>query len=605
MATTIDTTALDFNSIKENLKEKFSASDQFNDYDFEASGLSSVLDVLAYNTHYNGLIANFALNESFINTAQLRSSLVGLVESIGYIPDSMSGAKATIGVTLNLSGVADRPSRLTIPTGSAFTSSIDGETYTFSTGENLYGTDNGFGVYQFYTESGSADIIITEGKPKTKEFVVTPGSEDKIYVIPDTNLDRSSVMVKVFRSRGSQSFNYYTDVADATTIDDGSRIYLLKESPNGYYDISFGDGNTFGAKLAPGNIISLSYLHSSGVNGNGAAIFTPEFEITVGNSSYVPSVTTSIASNGGADKESIQSMRKNAPFHFSSQNRMVTADDYTATILRKFPSYITDIRSYGGQDAIKPKFGTVMLCVLFNNGLPVDFIEKLKVQIKQLVERLAVVSFDVEFEDPIETYLGVNIQFDYNASQTTRRPALIEGQVKLVLESYMAENVGSFDKSFRRSNLLSKVDDEAAFILSSRADVAMIQRATPILGAVNSFTLKFPTDIATHDDITYTVTSSRFVYNDRLCMIRNRLNSNILEIINLEEGNVIADNIGTFDSVGGTISIVGFQPDRFVGGLNYMKFMAVPSNQSSITATHNHVLKYDEDESTATGIKIG
>jgi hypothetical protein len=604
MATTINTTALDFDSIKENLKEKLSASPEFADYDFEASGLSSIMDVLAYNTHYNALIANFALNEAYISTAQLRPSMVGLVEGMGYIPDSVAGAKATINISLNLSGVVDRPNQLFIPSGSTFTSSIEGVSYTFNTSDNLYGYDNGSGLYNFETGLEVHDIVITEGKSRAKEFIVSPGDEDKLFVIPDLNMDTSTVIVKVFRTRGSNIFNYYTSVTDAVEITNESRVYLLKESPNGFYELGFGDGNTFGTKLVPGNIVQVSYIAGSGPGGNGATLFVPDFEVDVNGVGYTPAITTVFNSSGGAAKESIESMRKNAPFHLSSQNRMVTAEDYVSVILRKFPSYIKDIRSYGGQDADDPIFGKVVLCVLFNDGLPESTVTQLKQQITELVERLAIVSFGVVFEEPVQTYLGVGVFFDYNSSQTTLSPARIQGQVKQTIEAFTGDNIGSFDKSFRRSNLLSVIDDQETFILSSRADVVMNQQFTPRLNVPNTLTLSFPVDIATFDDVNYTITSTRFIYNGHICYIRNKLGSTQLQIFDNEIGAVVVDNVGYFEPIGGKVYIVGFTPDRLVGGLNYMKIKAVPANQSSITPTRNHVLLYDEDESFASGIKL-
>ena len=188
--TTVKSTALDFDSIKNNLKTFLANKDEFKDYNFEASGLSNILDVLAYNTHFNGLIANFALNESFISTAQLRSSIVSLAEGIGYVPDSKTSAQATVKLSTSLAGVSGRPSQIQIPSGFKFTATVDDEDYVFQTQENLTGVDDGFGFYEFKTANASNIITIFEGTAKTKTFLITEQSESAVYIIPDANMDQ-------------------------------------------------------------------------------------------------------------------------------------------------------------------------------------------------------------------------------------------------------------------------------------------------------------------------------------------------------------------------------------------------------------------------------
>ena len=197
MATTIKSTNLDFTSIKNNLKTFFAQQDEFADYNFEASGLSNILDVLAYNTHYNGLIANFALNESFLGTAQLRSSLVSLAEGIGYIPKSKTASRAVVNFSVDLSSVSERPSSVSLAPGVRFESSVDDITYTFQTRETVTGTDDGSGIYRFKTPAGSANITIFEGTQRTKTFIADAVSQNALYIIPDKNLDLETAIVRV------------------------------------------------------------------------------------------------------------------------------------------------------------------------------------------------------------------------------------------------------------------------------------------------------------------------------------------------------------------------------------------------------------------------
>jgi len=239
MATTILSTALDFNNIKNNLKIYLQQQSEYADYDFEAAGLSNILDVLAYNTHINGLIANFATNESFLGTAQLRSSVVSLAEGIGYIPDSKMSARATITLTVNLSGVAGRPSLLSLPSGRTFTSSVDDITYTFQTIESYTAQDDGTGLYRFTDNNGTTNVIVYEGALKTKTFYVGPFSENDVYIIPDINIDANTATVNVYDTATSNTFATYTNILSATSISANSTYYILKEAPNGFYEVVF------------------------------------------------------------------------------------------------------------------------------------------------------------------------------------------------------------------------------------------------------------------------------------------------------------------------------------------------------------------------------
>lgn len=602
MATTINTTALDFDTIKENLKSHISAKPEFADYNFEASGLSNLLDVLAYNTHYNGLIANFALNEAFVSTAQLRSSMVGLVEALGYQPGSVTGAQAVVNLSLNLSGVAGRPDSLSIPTGSIFTAPIDGVSYTFQTSQTLTATDNGSGLYQFETTGDDTDIVITEGTAKTKQFIVGPDEEEATYVIPDQNIDVSTMDVEVYLNSSSTAFDSYTDALLATSITSSSKLYYIKESPNGFYEMSFGDGSTLGQALIPGNVIRVSYISSSGVSGNDAAIFTPQFEVSVDGTGYTPIVSTVAASAAGSAKESIESMRKNGPHSFVSQNRMVTADDYSTLIRQHFPTYIVDIRSYGGEDAADPKYGTVYISVIFDEDLPSSTVASIKNQITSLAARLSVASFDVEFVDPVRTYIECNTFFQYNPAESGRSQSKVEDDVNTIVSEYFTNNLGLFDKSFRRSNLLSLVDESSTAILSSRADIKMQQRITPTLTVDFTQVLTFPQSLAGADDELYRVTSSYFTIAGKVCRIQNELNLEKLQVWNITDNTVMVDNVGSFTPSTGKVNISGLNVESIVGGTSYIKISATPANPSAITPTLNNVLELDTTASYSTGV---
>jgi hypothetical protein len=605
MATTIKSTALDFESIKNNLKVFFQAKSEFADYNFEASGLSNLLDVLAYNTHYNALIANFALNESYLSTAQLRSSLVSLAEGIGYIPKSRTSSRAVVNLSINTGDLAGRPASLSLPAGTTFTSTIGDTTYTYQTNEVVTATEEGGGFYEFKNLAGSSDIYIYEGIFKSKTFFVGSDAANVVYIIPDKNLDLETVVIKIYETATSTSYTTYNSLVKATIINENSTLYILKEASNGYYELAFSDGTTLGKTPLAGNKIVVEYLSVSGPDANKAQVFQASARVTVTDSNtYNLNVNTIVDSMGGAEKEELESIRKNAPFQYASQNRMVTAVDYSSLVLRNFPSIIKDIKSWGGEDALNPKYGTIFMSIVFNDDVTLAEQLIVKQQVLDLSEQLSVISFDLEFDDPITTWIESGVFFQFNPRLTSQSVNSTRDQIASVVSEYFTENTGKFERAFRRSNMLTLIDEVSPAVLSSRADIKMQQRIVPLLDNTNDFALRYPAPIAIPDDDQYTVVSSPFNYNGRICNIRNRLSSTTLEIIALSDLAVVVDNIGSYNPATGTLNLVAFEPNEILGGFNYLKISVVPANQSAIAPLRNDIIIHDADASFITPVTV-
>ena len=658
MATTIKSTALDFNNIKNNLKTFLAAKDQYKDYNFEASGLSNLLDVLAYNTHINALIANFSLNESFLSTAQLRSSIVSLAEGVGYAPDTTRASRAIVNLSFSYTAPG-RKTRVTLPAYTKFSTTVDDVTYTFQTIEPFYATDDGTGSYEFVDENLSNNITLYEGTYKTKTFLVGDYVDNPVYIIPDTTLDSTTLTVKVYDSPSSNDFVTYENLVNAITISSQSRIFLLKEAPNGFYEMSFGDGDTFGIAPGAGSKIVVEYLSTQGIAANNASIFAHQGPFTDGNVTIAQLTTvTTGRSSGGASKESIESIRNNAPYLYASQNRMVTAEDYSALIKKKYGTYIDDIQAWGGEDNVDPEFGAVYVSIKFKEEVNSSVQSTVKLAIVELAEQLAIISFRLRFIDPIITYIETATEFDFNPRLTTLTQNTIQDGVEQTIEQFFIDNLGDFHKAFRRSQLLTNIDNYSQSILSSKIDIKMQQRfepTTPTLtttileltnnsipiselnaaisavnqlnynlaaniisryatssftsirttissqNLVNNATLYFPASIAAPDDENYIVTSSSFVYNNTLCVIRNKLSSNSLQIVSTATGRVVKDTIGSFDAAAGILRINYFQPTNITGGVPYIKVSAVPANQSAVVPVRNNILNHDPDRSTVIG----
>jgi hypothetical protein len=595
MATTIKSTSLDFDAIKNNLKTFLAEKEEFADYNFEASGLSNILDVLAYNTHYNGLTANFALNESFLGTAQLRSSIISLAEGIGYIPDSKTSSQAIIKMSVNLSGVSGRPANLQLNSGFKFNSTVDSTEYVFQTQENLTASDNGEGLYIFKDASGSDNIKVYEGVERVKTFLVNRKEDNAVYIIPDTSIDIDTAVVRVYESASSSVFSTYTNLLKATTISENSTLYILKESPNGFFELSFGNGTTLGKAPEAGSKVTVTYLAASGSASDTAKTFEPQSQVQVSGSGYSVSVTTVSNSVGGGEKESLESIRKVAPFQYASQNRMVTAVDYSTLVLRNFSTLIKDIQSFGGEDALNPKFGTVFMSILFNSDVDATTVATTKESIIDLAGQLSVASFNIEFEDPVKTFVETQTFFQFNPNLTTLSRNTIQDNVTDTIDTYFENNTGKFSQSFRRSNLLTLVDDVSPAILSSRSNIKIQRRFTPTLTAIQDHTLRYAADIAETDDVNYVITSSAFTYKNKTCVLRNKLKTNKLEVFNQDDREVIVDNVGSY--TGDTVSIVGLQIDNFVGAETFIKVSAKPANESAVTPFRNDVLEHDKANS--------
>ena len=601
MATAIQSTRLDFDQIKNSLKTYFAQQSEFTDYDFEASGLSNVLDVLAYNTHYNALTANFALNESFLNTAQLRSSIISHAATLGYEPRSVTTSTTSVALSLNLAGVSGRPSVITLPAFTEFTSKVGDNTFSFRTLIDFLATDDGTGLYKFLNEEGTEGIPLYEGQKYTKTFYVGEVGERQLYVIPDDTMDTSTAIVKVYDTVGTTAFTTYTKLSEAVSVQSSSTLYQITEAPNGYYELNFGDGVSFGKAPPTGGKITVEYLSTSGTDANGAFLFTPASNISVAGSNYTLGVSTLASSNGGAPKQSIESIRSNAPIAFAAQQRLVTADDYKAIILKRFSS-VTDCAAWGGEDNIPANYGNTYVSLVFADGFTESQKQVVKDNIRNnLTNNLSIISINTIFSDPVTTYLQLSTTFNFNPALTGTTIKATENSVNSRIQTYFEDNLKKFGGVFRRSNLLAEIDNISPAILNSATEIKLQQRFTPTLNVSTSYTLVFPVQLKMPDDVNTIIETSTFIFNNRICSIKNLLNSTTLQIINSSNG-IEVDNIGSYDPQKGILSLTGFNPTTITAGVNYLKVTAFPANSSTIVPLRNYILDLDQEPTFANGI---
>ena len=599
MATNITSTQLDFDSIKNKLKTFFAQQSEFEDYNFEAAGLSNLLDVLAYNTHFNGLVANFALNESFLTTAQLRSSVLSHAESLGYTPRSKTSATAYLNLQITNTN-SGRSGTATLPANTKFTATVDGISYTFQTLVPYTATDNGSGVYRFQTGAGSYSIPVIEGVSTTKTFYVGESSERQLYIIPDENLDSSTLDVKVYNSANSSEFTQYTDLDAASSVTSTSTYYDIHEAPNGFFELHFGDGVTTGVAPTAGNKIVVTYLSSNGAAANTAATFSATSTIAMDGASYSLSVSTAVVGTGGAAKEDIETIRQNAPIAFAAQQRLVTANDYEGLIKQNFSS-VNDVSAWGGEDNDPPEYGKAFVSLRFADGVSSSAQQVIKDSIvNDLTNNLSIMSIDTKFVDPTTAFVGCSITFNYNPNLSTTPVNLVESQVITLVQNYFTDNLKTFDGIFRRSNLLTAIDDLSPAVLNSKMDVTVRQSFTPALSESRTYNIYLPMEIAAPDSLTAKITTNVFTYSNRLCTIRNQLSSTKLQVVDIDD-NVVVDNIGVYYPQFGRINIVGFAPTAISVG-SQIQLTTIPANQSTVKPLRNYILDLDPNRTSARGV---
>jgi hypothetical protein len=441
---------LDFDTIKTNLKTFLSGQSEFQDYDFEGSGLSVLIDLLAYNTHYNGIYTNLAVNEMFLDSASKRASVVSLSKMLGYTPRSAVCARAVVNATI--SAPTSSPSVATLSAQQPFTTSINGTSYTFYNLEDVTVSRSTGGNYIF------PNLTIVEGTPLSYKYTVATGVR---YIIPNANIDVSTLSVQVQESSTSDMYDTFTRAEDLTAVTDTTKVYFLKEIDDGLYEITFGDG-VLGVPVSTGNVVTITYFVSSLDAPNSANIFTYNGASILGSNLSV--VTVDVASNGSAS-EDISSIKFNAPRLFAAQNRAVTPDDYKALIYSKFPAAQT-VSVWGGEDNNPPVYGKTYICVK-----PKDA-SKLTNQQKELISSeilnpRSVVSITPEIVDPEYFNIKVTSFVHYNPKETSKTPTQIETIVKTAILDYDLNELQKFDGVLRYTKLTGIIDQADSSIVNN------------------------------------------------------------------------------------------------------------------------------------------
>jgi len=474
----INITELDFDAISDNLKAYLKGQDKLKDYNFEGSTMSTLIDLLAYSSHIGAVNTNIAASELFLDSAQIRKNVVSRAKDLGFTPASEKASSALLDIALNnvvnADGTFPTLSEMTIPRGHVFQTVFDGVSYDFVTTDTNKPTQNS-------TTFNYSNVEISQGAYMVDSFVYDRQIKNSKFVLSNERVDRSKLSVVVNSGGVSETYALSTDIS---TISTTSKVYYTQENEEGYLEIYFGDG-VLGNELLDGDIITATYIVVDAEHADGAKTFQ---QITAVNGYSDSVITTRQNSTGGAEKESIESIKFKANKFFTSQNRLVTLNDYKAKVSEYYPN-ADAVAVWGGEDNNPPQYGKVFLAIKPKNSDYLTEVEKSEVVRK--LNALNMVTVRPEIVNPEIIKILISTTFKYNNNFTTLSRGELEQLVNTTINTYDSENLANFDSIFRHSNLVKDIDETDTSILSNITNIrlkkASIMTLNKSIGYTNDF----------------------------------------------------------------------------------------------------------------------
>jgi len=595
--TTLSVSELDFDLIKQNFKRFLEVNPIFKDYNFEGSGMSVLLDILAYNTHYSAFYANMVANEMFLDSAIKRESVVSKAKELGYVPTSTQSASAIVNISFT-SGVAVG-SEYTLPSGTVFTASKDGQDFNFRTIDSVT-------VDTSVNPPVARNVTVVEGQRKRISYIFDSRQINPRFEIPDETVDMRYIDVRVQKSIEDilGKSDAWTQPADFNIIGPTDKVYFVQEGKNSRYEIYFGDG-VLGQQLVDGNVVTMTYYTSSGSEANliGFADSPDDPSFSVQGLAEITTVVSVVSpSQGGSDPENIFSIRSNAPKFYQSHDRCVTARDYEVMLLREYP-YASSVFAWGGEDANPPEYGKVFVSVVPKGNFVITKEEKNYIK-NSILKRKNLVTVIPEIVDPDYTYLLIDSKIFYDEKQTNNNKGFLESLVKLTIIAYDAVNLEKFDKDFRFSSFVSEIDRSSEGILSNTTSLRMQKRLIVESGKPFSYTTKFYNPIyrakvGVGQNIVSEVFEHKNSNNDVInCYIEDD-GYGMLHVYSNSTGTktIIVKDIGTIDYDSGTVKLIGFNPVTING--TTLNFTAYPYPSTDILTVKGNLLKIDLSDANA------
>lgn len=456
--TSLRVTELDFDSIKQNLKEYLRGQSQFQDFDFDGSGMSVLLDILSYNTHYMSYYLNMVANESFLDTAQLRTSVISHAKAINYVPESRHGASTTVDIVITPSSSESSNTVATL------------EKYTRILGTDIDGVNYPFVVLNSSTEAKSNgsftwyNVEIAQGEVITLQYLMDSSNVKRRFNIPSANVDIDTVTVFVQTSTTNTTTVEYIRAGDVTELDGTSKVYFIEEDGEGTYVIYFGD-NIIGKKPDNGNVIIVNYLDTVGEEANKISTFSFAQPVTDGLFRDNTPITADGPTFGGTEKETISDVRFRAPYAYAAQNRAVTKSDYE-TLISKDYEYINSVSVWGGEDNDPPIYGKVFVSLKTKDNYFLTNDEKLEITNK-LIKTRNVMTVTPEIVDPSYTYIQIRGNVYYNSYISSASASSIKAYVLAAITDYNDTEINFFNSVFRKSKLQKYIENSYSAITGS------------------------------------------------------------------------------------------------------------------------------------------
>ena len=590
--------SLDFDSIKTNLKAYLSSTqDQFKDINFEGSGINILMDLLAYNTHYQGFYTNMVANEMFLDSAIKRDSVVSLAKHLGYTPTSISSPTAVVDIYTPSAGLVDN-----IPKGTVIKGTQGSASYDFSIMETVGFTLDSDGL------TAAKNVTIREGKIVTLSYIFDGRTDLKLVVPNDADTSTLSVRVQTSTEDNTGYTDTWTLSSDLNSIAKTDKAFHIQEIENGEYEIYFGD-NIVGKKPDNGNVIHIQYLQTKGESANnigsadkeGARVFT-----------YAGSTVKVVSkAQGGAPAETNKSIKYYAPKSYQAQDRAVTARDYEATLLSEY-SDIESVYVWGGQDNDPPEYGKVFISLKPKSGLVLDETTKESVR-TNILKKKNMVSISPEIVDPDYLYLLVSGDIVFEKARTVLDKESIVGLVKDTIVNYVDDDLEKFDKDLYFSKLTKLMDESSDSIVGNDTTIRLQRRFVPSLSITANYKIEFGNPILhPHDGHRSVLESSSFRYKDDLGDdIIAYLQDDGYGLVQLyrfdSEGRKVlvyhdSTAVGTIDYTNGVINLQDFRPLSFMD-TTHIK-LNVPLEKKNIFASRSRILTIDKFDSEAVRLTI-
>ena len=598
MANNVRVTELDFDTIKDNLKTYLKSQSQFTDYDFDASNLNVLLDILAYNTHYNAVLANMVSNEMFLDTALKRSSVVSLAKQINYTPQSRRSATAKI--NLAVSNIPSAPNFLTLEPYTLFTTIIDGTGFNFYNIDS-YSTTPVSGTYTF------DNVTVYQGRILEQYFTVGANSSpaDR-YEISNANIDTQTMQVLVQYNGVGQFDAVYTPVSDITAVDSASTVYYLQENTRGLYEIYFGD-SVLGRKLSQGDIVKVRYLISDGDAANVSNNIALSWSVNAiaGEAANDRTITTVSKPAGGSERETPDSIRFRSLNNYTAQGRAVTKTDY-ATLISNYLPGVQSVNIWGGENNDPPQYGKTFISVKSKTGYVLTAAEKEYI-VDEILKPRSVVTAVHEFVEPTLTYFNFTVDIRYSSAQTARTAAQIQTLVNDKITEFMNTNLARFNANFYSSQLEEQLMDIDNAILNVNVKYDLVRRLplVPNVRFTGAQSFQYPGKLHPAE-----IRSSHFYFNIDGVIVPTQIRdvpdenppdyegTGTLKTFNLNTGAVINNNLGTVNYATGKITInsnSALTLAGYIGTINQLYIYAgVQENISVVFPGYNEFFLLDD-----------